>query len=67
MLGHALIVGEDCDTATVTCDDRTVDALAHLGLTAAAAGPVAAFAWYGHRKPTDAPVVGPDAVTAGTA
>lgn len=79
VLGHALLVGEDCDTTyeysevlersteITTCDDRTVDALAHLGLTAAAAGPVAAFAWYGHRKPTDAPVVESGPVTAGAA
>lgn len=66
-LGHQLLVGDDCSTRytydqdsyestpVITCEDRTGDALAHLLLTSVAATPVALWAWYGHRRPTDPP------------
>ncbi len=66
-LGHQLLVGDECSTTyeydertgssqrITSCEDRTGDALAHLLLTTVAATPVALWAWYGHRRPTDPP------------
>lgn len=66
-LGQQLLVGDECitrydhdertgvSTSSEVCDDRTGDALAHLLLTTVAATPVALWAWYGHRRPTDPP------------
>lgn len=68
VLGHALISGEECrteydytrlDPRREVCEDRTGDAFAHLSLTAVAAGPIALWAWFGHRRPTDPPLADP--------
>ena len=71
VLGHELLVGDHCrteyewdeqrdeSTETEVCDDRGADALGHLALTIAIATPIACWAWYAHRKPTDPPMVEP--------
>lgn len=66
VLGHELLVGDHCrteydysvelgSTETEVCEDRGADALAHLALTTVVATPVACWAWYAHRRPTDPP------------
>ena len=66
VLGHELLVGDHCRTEyeydaelgsrdVEVCTDRGADALGHLALTGVVATPVACWAWYAHRRPTDPP------------
>ena len=76
VLGHELLVGDHCRTEydytyetgateTEVCEDRGADALGHLALTTVVATPVACWAWYAHRRPTDPPELdGPAPTTA---